>query len=185
MERAKQAWTRRVREWKRRARYGRRNEDTHIARDRDESVVVGATKRMGVPVLSPPNEGRFTKRDFDFNLRDRIVTCPAGQVQAFTPGKQVLFNEATCTSSPIRRDCTTRKRRALRISDDEMEQQRFLRIVKSKPGRHALRNRVAVEHLQQKQGDRYIGKRGNLFDLRRNAAVMNLEVVHRELAPAA
>ncbi|MCZ7679187.1 MAG: hypothetical protein M5U28_10720 [Sandaracinaceae bacterium] len=41
--------------------------------------------------------------------------------------------------------------------------------------------------MQQKQGDRarYLGERGNLFDLRRTATVLDLEVIHRETAAAA
>ena len=157
----------------------------------DELAESRGWKVLSKPRQMPPNDGRFTKRDFDFNLRARTVTCPAGQVQAFIPGKQVHFDEAICGSCSIRGDCTTSKRRALQISGDEIAQQRFVRLVKSKAGRQALRPRTSIEHrfahLQQKQGDRarYIGVRGNLFDLRRNAAVLNLEVVQRELAEAA
>lgn len=148
-------------------------------------------KVFSKPRQMPPNGGRFTKRDFDFNLRDRTVTCPAGQVQDFTPGEQVHFDEAVCRSCSLRGDCTTSKRRVLQISGDELAQQRFVHLVKTKAGRHALRPRVAIEHrfahLQQKQGDRarYIGARGNLFDLRRSATVLNLEIIQRELAEAA
>jgi hypothetical protein len=81
--------------------------------------------------------------------------------------------------------------RDLTISEDEVHQQRFLRLVQSRRGREALRARIPVEHrlahLKQKQGDRarYRRERANLFDLRRTAAVLNLEVIHHELAKAA
>jgi hypothetical protein len=58
-------------------------------------------------------------------------------------------------------------------------------------GRERLRERVPVEHrlahLAQKQGlrARYLQIRPNLFDLRRHAAVLNLEVVQNKLAEAA
>jgi hypothetical protein len=48
-----------------------------------------------------------------------------------------------------------------------------------------LRERVKVEHalahLSRKQGRRarYLGIRKNIFDLRRHAAVVNLEAIHR------
>jgi hypothetical protein len=146
---------------------------------------------LSKPRQMPPNDGRFTKRSFAFNLRDRTVTCPAGQIQDFTPGMQVHFDEAACASCSLRRECTSAKRRALQISEDEIAQQGFLRLVKSKNGRSMLRKRVAIEHrfahLQQKQGDRarYLGERGNLFDLRRNAVVLNLEIIHHGMAEAA
>lgn len=153
--------------------------------------------RNGWTVLSkprqmPPNGGRFTKRDFVFKLRDRTVTCPAGQTQGFVLGEQIRFDLDECNACQLKKRCTRSERgRVLSISDDELEQQRFLRLVKSKAGREKLRNRIPVEHrlahLKQKQGDqaRYVGERANLFDLRRTAAVLNLEAIHRELAEAA
>lgn len=147
---------------------------------------------LSKPRQMPPNEGRFTKRDFVFNLRDRTVTCPAGQMQPFTPGEQVRFDADECAVCPLRSQCTRSERgRALTLSDDELEQQRYLRLVKSAAGREKLRERIPVEHrlahLSQKQGDhaRYLGERANLFDLRRTATVLNLEVIHHELAEAA
>ncbi len=144
------------------------------------------------PRQMPPNGGRFTKRDFAFNLRERTVTCPAGQVQAFTPGTQVQFDESTCNACTLRSQCTASERgRVLNLPDDEATQQRFLRLVKSPSGRTKLRTRVPVEHrlahLKQKQGDRarYLGERSNVFDLRRTAAVLNLEVIQQHLTEAA
>ena len=147
---------------------------------------------LSKPRQMPPNQGRFTKRDFSFNLRDRTVTCPAGQSQPFIPGKQVHFDTDECAACSLRSRCTASKGgRALNLSDDEIEQQRFLRLVKSKAGRKRLRARIPVEHrlahLKQKQGDqaRYLGERANLFDLRRTTAVLNLEVIQHVLATAA
>lgn len=146
---------------------------------------------LSKPRQMPPNSGRFTKRDFVFNLRDRTVTCPSGEVRSFTPGKKVHFREA-CSACVLKPRCTTRNGgRILAISEDEVSQQRFLRLVQSRSGRKALRARIPVEHrlahLKQKQGDRarYRRERANLFDLRRTAAVLNLEVIHRANAEAA
>lgn len=147
---------------------------------------------LSKPRQLPPNGGRFTKRDFSFNLRDRTVTCPAGSTEPFRPGELVQFSESTCGACKLRSQCTTSPRgRALALPVDEIAQQRFLRLVKTKSGRELLRSRVPVEHrlghLRQKQGDRarYLGVRRNLFDLRRNAAVLNLEMLHHRLAEAA
>lgn len=176
-------------------RFGAAVDEVHADRGYVTTAFVELAEARGWNLVSkprqmPPNEGRFTKRDFHFDLRARTVTCPAGQTQPFTPGKQVHFDEPTCRACPQREACTSGQRRALQISDDEITQQRFLRIVKSKAGRHVLRRRIAIEHrfahVQQKQGNRarYLGERGNLFDLRRTACVINLEVIHHEMAAA-
>jgi len=174
-------------------RYGASVGEYHL--DRGYTTVEFAQQASddGIRVFSkprqmPPNGGRFTKRDFAFNLRDRTVTCPAGEVRDFTPGKQIEFGQSTCASCPLRDECTTAVRgRVLQISQDEVSQQRFLRLVKSKAGREKLRERVYIEHglahLAQKQGERarYRGERKNLFDLRRTSSVLNLEAAQREL----
>jgi CRP-like cAMP-binding protein len=65
-------------------------------------------------------------------------------------------------------------------------QQRLRKLVSTSSGRAKLRDRVHVEHrlahLARKQGPkaRYIGCRKNVFDLRRHAAVLNLEVIQRK-----
>ena len=147
---------------------------------------------LSKPRQMPPNNGRFTKRDFKFDLRSKTVTCPAGQQQPFRPGEQVHFDEEVCHGCRLRSSCTSAKRgRAMQIPRDEVAQQRFLRLVKTKAGRQRLRGRIAVEHrlahLKQKQGDqaRYIGGRANLYDLRRAGAVLNLEIIQFQLGIAA
>ena len=147
---------------------------------------------LSKPRQMPPNQGRFTKRDFQFNLRDRTVSCPAGQTEPFVPGAQVRFDSDECAACQLRAQCTSSPGgRTLNLSADELEQQRFVRLAKSKSGRQRLRARVPVEHrlahLKQKQGDhaRYLGERANLFDLRRTSALLNLEVIQHQLAEAA
>lgn len=179
------------------ARYPERISEMHVDRgyvtpalceaaDNDDCEVVSKPRQM------PPNDGRFTKRDFKFNLKDRTVTCPAGQTKPFQPGMILEFDEATCQSCKLRESCTRAKRgRALQIPDDEIQQQRFLRLTKTRDGRKRLRERIVIEHrlahIAQKQGDRarYIGIRANVFDLRRTAALVNLELIDHELSKAA
>jgi hypothetical protein len=78
----------------------------------------------------------------------------------------------------------------VRIAPDQQRQQRFRKLVGTTKGREALRQRVHVEHrlahLAAKQGPRarYHGLRKNLFDLRRHAAVLNLEVIQRRCGAA-
>jgi hypothetical protein len=60
-----------------------------------------------------------------------------------------------------------------------------LRLRQSPRGRATLRERTAVAHalahIAARKGDtaRYVGVRKNLCDLRRAAAIQNLEAVHR------
>ena len=81
--------------------------------------------------------------------------------------------------------------RTVSIAEDEQLQHRLRKLVATPRGRDRLRERVAVEHrlahVGRKQGRRarYRGVRKNLFDLRRAAAVVNLETINRRAAEAA
>lgn len=148
----------------------------------------------GVEIVSkawtPRNGGRFTKNDFRFNLRDKTVTCPAGETQSFRFGRPVEFDATRCAKCLQRSDCTTRevdRGRTLSIHPQEALQERFRRMASTKTGRARQRERVPAEHrlahLSHRQTNRarYIGVRKNLFDLRRHTTVMNFEVISAEL----
>lgn len=135
-----------------------------------------------------PNKGRFTKADFEFDLRRRVVSCPGEQEMHFTPGKQVRFDGTICATCPHRGSCTTSERgRGLSIAPDELLQERLRRRAKTSKGRAQLRKRTGVEHtlahVGRRQGRRarYLGARKNLYDLRRHAAIVNLETIRRDL----
>ena len=90
--------------------------------------------------------------------------------------------------SPMRMQCTSAAKatgRTVAIAHDEPLQHRLRKLVASSKGRERLRERVKVEHalahLSRKQGRRarYRDIRKNIFDLRRHAAVVNLETIHR------
>jgi hypothetical protein len=178
-------------------RYGVGLSELHIDRGYVSSELVRDAVARGIEVLSkprrmPPNHGLFTKHDFRFDLRKRTVTCPAGEVERFIEGQKIAFDAATCRGCKLRTKCTrSEDGRGLQIAEDELLQQLFLRRVVTRAGRERLRERVAVEHrlahLKHKQGDRarYVGTRKNVFDLRRTAAVLNLEALHREETLAA
>jgi len=76
----------------------------------------------------------------------------------------------------------------LNVLADEPLQLQLRRAAATPEGRERLRERVNVEHRlahhAQKQGRkaRYLGLRNNLFDARRHAAVLNLDVAHARLA---
>lgn len=156
------------------------------------SELVPELLRDGIEIVSKPwtstNRGRFTKRDFRFNLRNKTVTCPAGESQPYEEGGHVEFDAPTCSSCELRPRCTDRpsgRGRSMQIHPQEELQERFRRMAATKKGRARQRERVPVEHrlahLSQRQGDRarYLGCRKNLFDVRRHAAVMNLEAIQR------
>jgi hypothetical protein len=134
------------------------------------------------------NNGLFSKADFSINVRDKLITCPGGQTEPFEFGDTVTFESQACAACSLRSRCTnalTGNGRSVHIAHDEKLQQRLRKQASSPAGRHKLRERVAVEHklahLAQRQGyrARYRGTRKNLFDLRRAAAIQNLEVIQR------
>lgn len=179
------------------SRYDRQLAQLQVDRGYITSETLAEAANDSVDVLCkprqmPPNNGRFTKRDFKFDLRAKTVTCPAGQHLLFRPGERLRFDEHVCRSCSLRSSCTTAQQgRVLALSQDEIAQQGFLRLVKTKSGRQRLRERIAVEHrlahIKQKQGDqaRYVGGRANLYDLRRAGAILNLEIIDHELRTAA
>ena len=76
----------------------------------------------------------------------------------------------------------------MQISADEQLQQRLRKRLATRKGREQQRQRVQVEHklahISQRQGRRarYLGLRGNLYDLRRAATIQNLETTQRKIA---
>jgi hypothetical protein len=142
----------------------------------------------------PRNGKLFTKTAFKLNLRDMTITCPAGEVERVDLGADVEFDAEACARCTLRARCTTASAgngRSITIADDERLQHRLRKLTATARGRERLRERVAVEHslahLGRRQGRRarYRGTRKNLFDVRRAAAVQNLETIHRRLEGAA
>jgi hypothetical protein len=185
------------------ARYPDRNEAAEVFIDRGyvQSDFVADAESAGATIFcrpwSPRNGELFSKRDFNINMRLRTITCPGGETEKFTLGQVVEFNPEKCVACPLRSRCTEAKNdagRTVRIAHDEPTQQRFRKLIATPKGRAALRQRVHVEHrlahLARKQGPRarYIGVRNNVYDLRRYASILNLEVMQRregEMAKAA
>jgi hypothetical protein len=156
------------------------------------SPVVPAVRKAGGTVICRPwgvaRGERFSKRDFHFDLRAKTLTCPGGQTESFRLGTTVEFPAAQCDSCPLRTQCTTAALghgRTVSIGEDEPFQHQLRQRAATRAGRAQLRQRVAVEHrlahLGARQGRRarYKGVRKNLFDVRRTAAVLNLETFQR------
>jgi hypothetical protein len=174
-------------------------EQLHIDRGYIGSTLVGDVLRRRGEVLCKPwvarNGDLFTKADFRVDMRRLTIVCPAGQVERFEPGRVVEFDPEACARCSMRADCTMAapgSGRTVNMAADERLQHRLRKLVATPKGRQRLRERIAVEHrlahIGRKQGRRarYRGSRKNLFDLRRAAAVVNLETIHRhECAVAA
>lgn len=168
-----------------------------IDRGYAKSDAVEEVERAGGEVLCKPwriipkKPELFSKADFHINIRDRTITCPAGQIEHFEFGKSVEFDPTACKLCPQRNQCTERplgRGRTVNIADDEARQKRWRKNLASKKGRQRLRIRTGVEHQlahnSARKGPRarYRGTRKNLFDLRRTSAIGNLETVQRKIA---
>lgn len=174
--------------------YSTRNSIAELYIDRGYigSALVPAVLERGGEVLCKPwvarNGKRLTKGDFKIDMRAHTITCPAGEVEYFTPGEVVQFDPDACSHCALRSKCTAASSgagRTVNIAADEQLQHRLRKLIATPRGRQRLRARVPVEHrlahIARKQGPRarYRGVRSNLFDLRRHAAVINLEALHQ------
>jgi transposase len=133
--------------------------------------------------------GRYAKDQFGLDFDAGRLTCPAGAVMPFEPGRTVRFPKDTCAACPLRARCTTsRHGRSVSIHPDEALLAELRERQHTPEGRAELRERVAVEHALAHIGHwqgrraRYTGTRKNLFDLRRVAVVHNLHVIARQPA---
>lgn len=142
----------------------------------------------GAPVICRPRpqfrrDGKFSKTDFDINLRTQRITCPSGEEQPFELASSVRFGG--CATCNLRPSCTQSKHgRTVHIAADEHLQKRLRKAQGTTRGRAALRERCEVEHrlahltAKQDRRARYRGVRANLFDTRRHSAILNLEQIH-------
>jgi hypothetical protein len=174
--------------------------ELHIDRAYVNSPIVDEVVTAGGAIFAKPwgqrshRPGLFSKGDFKIDLRSRTITCPAGEVEPFTPGETVQFDPEACGACQLRAQCTqaaSGRGRTVSIAADESRQRKFRALQRSPSGRAQLRQRVPVEHalahIAARKGDqaRYRGTRKNLFDLRRAATIQNLEGLHRMMQEAA
>jgi len=168
--------------------------ELHIDRAYVNSPVVDDVSAAGGAVFAKPwgqrahRPGLFTKGDFKIDLRAKTITCPAGEVEPFEQGDTVEFDPEACGACQLRAKCTqaaSGSGRTVSIAADEARQRKYRKLQQTGPGRALLRRRTAVEHalahIAARKGPRarYLGVRRNLFDLRRAAAIQNLENIQR------
>jgi len=172
-------------------------EELHIDRGFLASDVVGEMHEDGVEVVCRPwkarNKGRFTKEDFELDLEQRKVTCPAGRTASM--GQNVArFSGKECDKCGLREQCTKAKPgrgRSISIHKHEHLLQQLRGSKATSEGRARLRQRVAVEHslahICNRQGPkaRYRGTDKNVLDLCRYAVIENLFVADRAERAAA
>jgi hypothetical protein len=169
--------------------------EAHFDRGYMGSPTVAELAAEGAEILCKPWKVRngefFTKEDFHLDLRSKTITCPAGHTEPIEFGRTVEFDPWDCLCCPLRDQCTTadfEHGRTVSIAEDERLQKRLRTMSKTKRGRQRFRERVPVEHrlahIGQRQGRkaRYFGTRKNLYDLRRAAAIQNLETAQRKAA---
>jgi Transposase DDE domain len=171
--------------------------ELHIDRAYVNSPVVDEVRKGGGEVFSKPwaqrarRPGLFSKLDFKIDLRTKTITCPEGEVEPFEPGHTVEFNPEACGACSQRAKCTqaaSGRGRTVSIAHDEAQQKQFRKLQQTRSGRALFRERTPVEHalahIAARKGHRarYLGVRKNLFDLRRAAAIQNLEAIHRNLS---
>jgi Transposase DDE domain len=89
-------------------------EQLSIDRGYINSLLATEVFARGGEVLCKPwvsrNPKGFRKSDFAINMRARTITCPAGQAEPFTLGKDVEFNPRMCPMSDARRLYVGQKR---------------------------------------------------------------------------
>ena len=174
---------------------GVRFREAHFDRGYMGSPTVSELEAGGAEILCKPWKSRngdlFTKEDFKLDLRAKTITCPAGNTVKIDFGKLAQFAPDHCDACALRDKCTTARPgygRTVNILEDERMQKKMRDLLKTKSGRQRFRERVTVEHslahIGQRQGRRarYTGTRKNLFDLRRAAAIQNLETAQRKAA---
>jgi transposase len=156
---------------------------SHLVRERPDDLAVFC---KAWPVR---NGGRFPKTAFALDWDAGTIRCPAGQVLPFTTGATVHFPARTCIACPLRERCTTSAAgRSVAVHPDERLLAELRERQATPTGRARLRERVAAEHALARLGRwqgtraRYVGRRKNLFDLRRAAVVHNLHAIARLVA---
>lgn len=152
---------------------------------------VAELRARGVAIRCKPwrsrNGEHFAKERFELRLDEARVVCPAGVSTTIGGSLIARFPASACGACALRAQCTTSKHhgRSVTIHPDEEFLLQLRRELATPDGRATLRERTTVEHslarLGRIQGPRarYKGTRKNALDVRRCAAVDNLQTLAR------
>jgi len=155
------------------------------------SPEIPALHARGVTLHAKPwtarNGERFPKHAFMIRLAESVVECPAHQTAPIVSGRATVhFAAATCRACTLHDACTTAAGgRSIALHPQEALLQALRTRMRTPEGRADLRHRTTVEHslarLDHTQGKkaRYRGTRKNTLDVRRCAAVINLQRLAR------
>jgi hypothetical protein len=167
--------------------------ETLVDRGYLASTELLSMRQRGVAIRSKPwpsrNAGRFTKEDFSILLDRGEVVCPAGEKATIHGLDSVAhFPSSTCRPCSLRAKCTVAtsgRGRSIAIHEHEDLLIELRALRKTPEGRATLRERTAIEHRLARIGAvqgpraRYKGARKNTLDVRRCAAINNLEALRR------
>lgn len=167
-------------------------DELHVDRGYLSAALVDELYAEDTEIVCKPwtanSRGKYTKAQFDFDIDAETVTCPSGTTVSYAGRSKASFPAPTCDSCELRTACTDARLgrgRTVSVADNERMHNELRQRLKTSAGRARLRERVHIEHAQahlvQRQGAtaRYVGQRKNLFDVRRCAAIQNLETIHR------
>ncbi len=141
----------------------------------------GHTQTIKPIPLRPAVPGGFTKDDFTIDTTAGIVTCPAGQTVAITPGNRAVFG-IRCRTCPLVSSCTTAKAGRtleLHVHEDEMiaarrraEEPDF--VASYRHWRPMVERSIAWLVADHHRRVRYRGVRRNQLGLSMRVAALNL-----------
>src|SRR6266478_2650340 len=136
------------------------------------------------------NRNCFSKSEFEIDLDQMEVRCPAGQSTrdyrsaGEGRGGQFLFPQACCQACPLRSQCVRGQGpRSISIQAEERLQQQARAHNQTEAGRQSLRERVVVEHRIARlvglgiRQSRYFGKKKTRWQVVMAAVVANLSLV--------
>jgi hypothetical protein len=136
------------------------------------------------------NRNCFSKSEFEIDLDQMEVRCPAGQSTrdyrsaGEGRGGQFLFSQASCQACPLRSQCVRGQGpRSISIQAEERLQQQARAHNQTEAGRQSLRERVVVEHRIARlvglgiRQSRYFGKKKTRWQVVMAAVVANLSLV--------
>ena len=145
-----------------------------------------------------PGAGKFTKQDFQIDLENNRVTCPAGNVcgdfsvfsatsggsERKEKGKRFTFEAKTCLECPLRGQCVKGQApRTVTVHPQEPLLQQARDFQRTKEFRKEYSLRVVVEHRIARliqlgiRKSRYFGRTKTLFQVLMAAAVANLTLI--------
>ena len=160
-------------------------------------------KEEGVEIvakLPPPhsNGDRFSKSEFEIDLEEGTITCPAGETTSTcysttdSKGRErkvFRFDGATCQSCDLRQQCTTAKNgrtisvhpheEALRATRAFNETEAFDRIYRRRPV--AERKNAHLFWQKGLRHSRYLGRRKTQLQALLTATVVNLKTIGEAL----